>query len=209
MVWWLSCTASPKPWEGAGRHIGAVLALPAAGVVLLAAFVAVERRAAHPLLPLRVVRHRDRAGSLLASLLTGAGMFGMLLFLTYYLQVDLGYTPLQAGLAFLPFSGGIVAASVLGAGLVTRLGPRALMVGGIAVAAAGMLWLAYVAALNGYLAGRRSASGQWIQAVPMDGYLHGYRTAFLAAGGLFVLALVLVAVMVTRSVPSTGTSATR
>lgn len=111
--------------EGAGRHIGTVVALPAAAVVLLAAFAAVERRAAHPLLPPRVVRHRDRAGSLLASLLTGAGMFGMLLFLTYYLQVDLGYTPLRAGLAFLPFSGGIVAASVLGAGLVTRLGPKA------------------------------------------------------------------------------------
>ncbi|MEU7881731.1 MFS transporter [Microbispora bryophytorum] len=260
--------------EDAGRHIGAVLALLTAAVVLLVAFVAVERRAAHPLLPLRVVRHRDRAGSLLASLLTGAGMFGMLLFLTYYLQVDLGYTPLQAGLAFLPFSGGIVAASVLGAGLVTRLGPKVPMVGGIAVAAAGMLWLAtlngsstylagilgpqiltalglglfflalptivlssvesrdagvasatinttqqiggalgpallntlYVAALNSTLAGRRSASGQWIQAVPADSYLHGYRAAFLAAGGLFVLALVIVAVMVTRSGASTGAS---
>ncbi|MFF4524168.1 MFS transporter [Streptomyces bluensis] len=125
--------------------------LLAAGLVLLAAFVLVEQRTTHPLLPLRVVLDRDRAGAFLASLLTGAGMFGLLLFLTYYLQVNLGYQPLHAGLAFLPFSAGIIAAASFGAPLVPRLGPKPLMAVGIAVALAGTLWLLLVQPTGGYL----------------------------------------------------------
>ena len=74
------------------------------GVVLLAAFVAIQTRARIPLLPLRVVLHRDRGGSFLAMVLSGAGMFGVFLFLTYYLQQNLGFSPIQTGFAFLPMT---------------------------------------------------------------------------------------------------------
>src|SRR6478752_176361 len=72
-------------------------------VVLLVAFVLWERRAKNPMLPLRVVLDRNRGGSYLVFLLVGAGLFAMFLFLTYYFQINLGYTPLEAGFAFLPF----------------------------------------------------------------------------------------------------------
>lgn len=120
------------------------------GLALLGVFVLVEQRSTFPLLPLRVVLDRERGGALLASLLVGAGMFGLMLFLTYELQLVLGYPPLQAGLAFLPFSAGIVAAAPLGARLVPRTGPQSLMVAGVAVALVGTLWLTRVQPAGGY-----------------------------------------------------------
>ena len=112
-----------------------------AAVVLLVGFVLWEQRARNPLLPLRVVLDRNRGGSFLVFLLVGAGLFAMFLFLTYYFQVNLGYTPLEAGLAFLPFSLGIILAAGVVAQLLPRLGPRALMVPGLAMAVVGMLLL--------------------------------------------------------------------
>ncbi len=96
-----------------------------AAVVLLVAFVLWEQRARNPLLPLRVVLDRNRGGSYLVFLLVGAGLFAMFLFLTYYFQVNLGYSPLKAGFAFLPFSVGIILAAGVVAQLLPRLGPRA------------------------------------------------------------------------------------
>ena len=91
--------------------------LVAAGI-LLAAFVFVETKTSHPLLPLRVVRDRNRGGAFLASLLTGAGLFAMFVFLSYYLQGVLHYSALKAGLAFLPFAFGIIVAAGGSTGLV-------------------------------------------------------------------------------------------
>jgi MFS family permease len=85
----------------------------AAGVVLLAVFVALQARVAHPLLPLRIVRNRNRAGSYLAVFLAMAGMSGVGLFLTYYLQVIRGYTAVATGLAFLPMLAGAIATGLL------------------------------------------------------------------------------------------------
>lgn len=124
--------------------------LLAVGLILLGVFVLIEQRSASPLLPLRVVLDPERGGALLASLLVGAGMFGLMLFLTYHLQVILGYQPLQAGLAFLPFSAGIIAAAPIGARLVPRSGPRSLMVAGVAVALIGTLWLTRIQPADGY-----------------------------------------------------------
>ncbi len=87
----------------------ATVALLAVAVVLLVAFVVIERFSTHPLLPLRVVTERNRGGSYLTTLLIGLGLFGTFLFLTYYLQQTLHYSALKTGLAFLPFSVGIVA----------------------------------------------------------------------------------------------------
>src|SRR6185369_4774725 len=118
----------------------------AAGVVLLAAFVAIERRAKHPLLPLRVVLDRNRGGSYLAVAMSGAGMFGVFLFLTYYLQQTLGFSPVETGLAFLPMIVGVVAASTLSTTrLLPRTGPKPLVTAGMLLAATGMLLLTGVA----------------------------------------------------------------
>ena len=115
------------------------LSLVAAGVVLLAAFVAIEMRTRTPLLPLRVVTDRNRGGSFLASLLSGIALFATFLFLTYYLQQTLGYSAIRSGFAFLPFSIGIIGGAGLSSQLLPRIGPKALMVGGFAMAAVGLL----------------------------------------------------------------------
>ena len=112
-----------------------------AAVVLLVAFVVWERRSANPMLPLRVVLDRNRGGSYLVFLFVGAGLFAMFLFLTYYFQVNLGYSPLRSGFAFLPFSGGIIATAGLVAQLLPRFGPKPLMIPGLVMAVAGMLLL--------------------------------------------------------------------
>jgi MFS family permease len=84
-----------------------------AGPLLLAAFVAAERRSAHPLLPLRVILDRTRGGSYAVLGLTGIALFGVFLFLTYYLQEVKGYSPVTSGLLFLPFVGGILVTSTV------------------------------------------------------------------------------------------------
>jgi MFS family permease len=110
----------------------------AAGAVLLAAFAAWQGRAAHPLLPPRVVLDRNRGGAYASMLIASAGLFGTFLFLTYYLQQTLGYSPLVTGVAFLPLSGGLIAASNLSTiMLMPRVGPRPLVASGMLAAAGG------------------------------------------------------------------------
>ncbi len=115
------------------------LALFGAAAVLLLAFVVVELRAAHPLLPLRVVLDRNRGGSFLASLLTGTAMLGTFLSLTYYFQGTLHYSALKSGFAFLPFSFGVIVGATLASRFLPRFGPRALITGGIVTAGLGLL----------------------------------------------------------------------
>ncbi len=112
-----------------------------AAAILLGSFLVIEMRTSNPLLPLRIVRERNRGGAYLSSLITGAGLFAMFLFLGLYLQVIKEYTPVQAGFAFLPFSLGIIAAAGIAANLMPKVGPRPLMVPGLLVAALGMFWL--------------------------------------------------------------------
>jgi len=113
-----------------------------AAVVLLVAFVAIERRVAHPLLPLRVLNDRTRTGSYIAFAVAGAGMFGVFLFLTYYLQQGMGYSPIRTGLAFLPMVAVLmVTATTATARIAPRTGPRPLVPVGMALAAAAMIGL--------------------------------------------------------------------
>ena len=121
-------------------------------VVLLVAFVLWERRASNPMLPLRVVLDRNRGGAYLVFLLVGAGLFAMFLFLTYYFQVNLGYSPLKTGFAFLPFSIGVILTAGVAAQLLPRVGPRPLIVGGLGLAVVGMLMLTQVEADTSYAA---------------------------------------------------------
>ncbi|MEU6174124.1 DHA2 family efflux MFS transporter permease subunit [Streptantibioticus parmotrematis] len=113
-----------------------------AGVVLIAAFAAWQRRASHPLLPLRVLLDRNRGASFITVAISGAGMFGVFLFLTYYLQTTLRYTPVTTGLAFLPMIGSLMVTAQLATNvLVPRVGPRPIVPLGMGMAAVGMAWL--------------------------------------------------------------------
>jgi EmrB/QacA subfamily drug resistance transporter len=121
-----------------------------AAVVLLVIFVVIEKKVANPLMPLRVVTERNRAGSYLGSLVVGAGLFSMFLFLGLYLQVILGYSPLKSGFAFLPFTGGIIIFAGIASQLLPKFGPKPLMVPGLLAAAAGLLFLTRITPETSY-----------------------------------------------------------
>jgi MFS family permease len=104
------------------------------GLVLVVLFVYRQRSADFPLLPLRVVTERNRAAAFLSLALVGAGMFGMLLFLSFYLQNVQALTPLQTGLAFLPFSIGIIIGSAIASKALPRLGEGCVMAIGLVAA---------------------------------------------------------------------------
>jgi len=129
-------------WGTMGLLIGSV--------VLLALFVVIELRTKHPLLPMRVIMDANRGGAYLAALLVGTGLFGVFLFLTFYLQETLHYSALGTGVAFLPFAVGIVVGAGLSAQLLTRVGPRLLMVSGLVLAAVGMVMLTRIGVDTGY-----------------------------------------------------------
>jgi EmrB/QacA subfamily drug resistance transporter len=122
----------------------------AAAVVLLIAFVVIESKVANPLMPLRVITERNRGGSYLGSLIVGAGLFSMFLFLGLYLQVILGYTPLRSGFAFLPFSIGIIIFAGVASQLLPKIGPKPLMVPGLIFAGIGLLMLTRITPETGY-----------------------------------------------------------
>lgn len=111
----------------------------AGSLVLLALFVVIEMRSSHPLLPLRVVLDRTRGGAYVAALLTGAALIGASLFMTYYFQAVLAYSPIEAGLASLPMTAGIFLTFPFATGLLPKLGAKPLMAVGAMVAAGGLL----------------------------------------------------------------------
>jgi EmrB/QacA subfamily drug resistance transporter len=125
----------------------------AAGAVLLALFVVNERRAVQPITPLRLFASRERAGAYVARVLFVGAMFGMFFFLTQFLQGVSGYSPLQAGIAFLPLSGVMFAMVLVVPALVARFGHARLLAGGVATALIGMVWLSQISADTPYLTG--------------------------------------------------------
>jgi predicted MFS family arabinose efflux permease len=141
--------AEIKGWK-ASETIGLLVA----GAVLLIAFVLVERRVKHPLLPLRIVTDRNRGGAYLAIFLSAVALFGVFLFLTYFLQLTEHYSPVKTGLAFLPLVGALVIASTVStAVLLPRLGPRPLIVLGLLFGAGGMALLTQLGLHTKYLSG--------------------------------------------------------
>jgi EmrB/QacA subfamily drug resistance transporter len=125
-----------------------------AGVLLLAAFAVWQGRASSPLLPPRVALDRNRGGAYLSMLIASAGMFGTFLFLTYYLQQTLGYSPVVTGFAFLPIAGGIaLSANISTIVLMPRIGPKPLVATGMLVAAGAATWFAQLGAHTGYVTG--------------------------------------------------------
>jgi EmrB/QacA subfamily drug resistance transporter len=123
----------------------------AAGAALVVVFFLWQLRAAQPLLPPRVILDRNRGGAYVTMLINGAGMFGILLFLTYYMQVTRGYSAVLSGLALLPMIAvSAVAANVGTRVLMPRVGPRPLIAVGMLVEAAGMTWLTRIGLHSGY-----------------------------------------------------------
>ncbi|MGP0025329.1 MAG: MFS transporter [Streptosporangiaceae bacterium] len=138
--------AETASW-GAPLTIGSLVG----GVVLLAAFAFAESRVSHPLLPLRVVLNRARGGSYISVGLSGIAIFGVFLFLTYYLQTIKHYSPVTSGLAFLPMIACILLASNISSiVLLPRVGPRNLIVGGMVLAGGAMGYLTQLTVASSY-----------------------------------------------------------
>jgi EmrB/QacA subfamily drug resistance transporter len=122
-----------------------------AGSLLLVLFTWWQTRTKHPLLPLRVLLDRNRGASFLVVAISGAGMFGVFLFLTYYLQVSLHYSPVSTGLAFLPMIGSLVVTAQLSTiNLIPRFGPKPVIPVGMAMSAGGMALLTGLGLHSGY-----------------------------------------------------------
>ncbi|GLY30812.1 MFS transporter [Kineosporia sp. NBRC 101731] len=136
--------------ETDGWTSGKTLGFIVAGLVLLVVFAWSQTRVASPLLPLAVLLDRNRGGSFLSVAFVGAGMFGVFLFLTYYLTTILGYEPLPTGLAFLPMIGGIMFSAQTSPALVERIGVKVPVTAGFLIAAVGMVWFSRLALDSSY-----------------------------------------------------------
>jgi EmrB/QacA subfamily drug resistance transporter len=118
-----------------------VLAMLTASVVLLAAFAVIETRSRHALMPVRLLRSRDRAGAIVMMLAVGTIVSGVFFFVTLFVQQLWGYSPLRTGVAFLPFAAALLVGSAVAAQLVPRIGARPLLIAGAAASAGGLYWL--------------------------------------------------------------------
>jgi EmrB/QacA subfamily drug resistance transporter len=125
----------------------------ASALVLLAVFLAIETRTRQPITPLHLFGDRNRAGSYAVMLALAAALFGQFFFLTLFVQDVLGYSPLRAGLAFLPVSAAIIVTAQLASRTLPRLGPKPLMVTGALLSVAGLAWVSRVSVDTGYLEG--------------------------------------------------------
>jgi EmrB/QacA subfamily drug resistance transporter len=138
--------------ETDGWTAASTLASLGLGVLLLAAFLVIQSRSSHPLLPLRVLTNRNRAGAYLATFMVGMGMFGVFLFLTFYIQTILHFSAVKAGLAFVPMSLMIIAASSLGSVVLsTRFSAKVMIPAGMTIAAAGLILFTRIAVHGSYV----------------------------------------------------------
>jgi EmrB/QacA subfamily drug resistance transporter len=119
-------------------------------VALMAAFVAIELRAAKPLVPFSIFRIRTLSGANVVGLLVGASLFSMFYFITLYMQQVLGYSPIHAGLSYLPLSLVIIASAGVASQLVTKLGYKPVLAAGMLFILAGLLWFSRVSVGGGF-----------------------------------------------------------
>src|SRR6266571_1437327 len=142
-AWLLACRAL--------QGVGGAIASPTA--LVLSIFLSIETRTRQPITPLHMFRNRNRAGTYAIMLGLAAALFGMFFFLTLFVQEVLGYSPLRAGLAFLPVSAVIIVTSQVVARLLPTVGPKRVMVAGSLFATGGLAWLSRITASSGYLDG--------------------------------------------------------
>jgi EmrB/QacA subfamily drug resistance transporter len=127
-----------------------IVSLLATSVVLLAAFVAIELRSKAPLVPFRIFRLRTLTGANAVGILLGASLFSMFFFITLYMQQVLGYSPIHAGLSYLPLALTIIAASGVASVLVTRIGFKPVMATGMGLVVIALLWFSQISVGGGF-----------------------------------------------------------
>src|SRR5881398_3393802 len=137
--------------SSAGWGSTKIVGLLALSVALLAAFVAIELRSAAPLVPFRIFRLRTLTGANVVGILLGASLFSMFFFISLYMQQVLGYSPIHAGLSYLPLALTIIVAAGLGGQLVTRFGFKPILAAGMLFVAAGLLWFSRASVGGGFL----------------------------------------------------------
>jgi EmrB/QacA subfamily drug resistance transporter len=137
----------PDVGWGAGRTIGGL----AVSAVLTVAFLVNEQRRAHPLVPLSIFRVKGLAAADATQMIAWAGFWSMFFFVTLYMQNVLGFTQLEAGLAYVPVSIGIGVGSTMATKLFMRTGTRPIIVGGSLLSACGILWLSRIPVHGTYL----------------------------------------------------------
>ena len=128
-----------------------IVSLLALSVILIGAFVAIELRSKAPLVPFRIFRLRTLTGANTVGLLLGASLFSMFFFISLYMQQVLGYSPIHAGLSYLPLAVTIIVAAGLGGQLVTRFGFKPILAAGMLFVSAGLLWFSQVSVGGGFL----------------------------------------------------------
>ena len=129
------------------------IGLGAVSLALLAAFVAIELRTRHPLVPFSIFKLRTLRGANVVGLLLGMSLFSMFFFISLYMQQVLGYEPLKAGLAYLPLAGTIILSAGAASALVTRIGFKPTLIAGMLFVTAGLVWFAQVSAPGGSYVG--------------------------------------------------------
>jgi predicted MFS family arabinose efflux permease len=137
-----------KDGWGSAQTIGTFIV----SVALLVAFVVIEQRAAAPLVRLSIFRTRSLTTANIAMFLVGSGLFAMFFFNSLYIQRVLGYGPLKAGLAFLPFTAGILVSAGFASAFSPRLGVRPIAIGGMVITTIGLLFLTRIPVGGSYLA---------------------------------------------------------
>ena len=125
--------------------------LGALALALIAGFVAWELRSREPLMPFGIFRNRTLSGANVSMVMIAASLYSMFFFVSLYMQQVLGYEPLKAGLSYLPLSVGIIVSAGVASQLVTRLGPKPVLISGLLLVAAGLIWFAQVSAGGSYL----------------------------------------------------------
>jgi EmrB/QacA subfamily drug resistance transporter len=137
--------------SSAGWGSTKIVVLLGAAAVLLGAFVIIEQRSSAPLVPFRIFRLRTLTGANVVGLLLGASLFSMFFFISLYMQQVLGYSPIHAGLSYLPLALTIIVAAGLGGQMVTRLGFKPILAAGMLAIALGLFWFSRVSVDGGFL----------------------------------------------------------
>ncbi len=140
--------AASHGWGSTGTLVPLVLS-----VVLLVAFVTIEARSPHAIMPLHIFADRNRSGAYALMLMLASAMFSLFFFLTQFVQNILGYSPLKAGLAFLPLTAGIVVMAGIVSRVVGRIGPRLPLTIGPLITTGALVWMSRITVHSGYVAG--------------------------------------------------------
>jgi EmrB/QacA subfamily drug resistance transporter len=140
--------AADKSWSD-GLTIGSLFL----SVVLIAAFIAIELKVERPLMPMRLFRNRNRSASYVVMALAAGGMMGAFFFITLYMQIVAGYSPIKAGLAYLPLCAGVMISAQFTSVMLPKIGPRILLTVGPVLAAAGLFYLSLLEVDSGYVVG--------------------------------------------------------